>query len=149
MTEQRPQINQVDIIAGDLRRSIDFYGRLVSLPTPAEPPGASTTSVARRRAGWPSISDTAGFAQFWNKGWAGREDLVGRVVLGFGLATREAVDAKYDELTSASYSALAASYDAFWGARYAIVEDPNGIAVGLMSPIDLGRRVWPIKGWPS
>jgi hypothetical protein len=26
-------------------------------------------------------------------------------------------------------------YDAFWGARYAIVEDPDGIAVGLMSPI--------------
>jgi uncharacterized glyoxalase superfamily protein PhnB len=44
-------------------------------------------------------------------------------------------------MTSAGYSALAAPYDAFWGARYAIVEDPNGIAVGLMSPIDPGRRV--------
>jgi uncharacterized glyoxalase superfamily protein PhnB len=93
--------------------------------------------------------DTAAFARFWSKGWAGREDLVGRVVLGFGLATREAVDAKYGELTNAGYSGLAAPYDAFWGARYAIVDDPNGIAVGLMSPIDPGRRVWPIKGWPS
>ena len=56
---------------------------------------------------------------------------------------------KYDELTSAGYLGLAAPYDAFWGARYAIVEDPNGIAVGLMSPIDPKHRVWPIKGWPS
>jgi uncharacterized glyoxalase superfamily protein PhnB len=25
--------------------------------------------------------------------------------------------------------------DAFWGARYAIIEDPDGIAVGVMSPV--------------
>jgi uncharacterized glyoxalase superfamily protein PhnB len=31
-------------------------------------------------------------------------------------------------------------WDAFWGARYAIVEDPDGIAVGLMSPISPDRR---------
>ena len=31
-------------------------------------------------------------------------------------------------------------YDAFWGARYAIVEDPDGNAVGLMSPIDPDRQ---------
>jgi uncharacterized glyoxalase superfamily protein PhnB len=29
---------------------------------------------------------------------------------------------------------LQAPYDAFWGARYAIIEDPDGVAVGLMSP---------------
>ncbi len=26
--------------------------------------------------------------------------------------------------------------DGFWGARYAIVEDPDGRAVGLMSPVE-------------
>jgi uncharacterized glyoxalase superfamily protein PhnB len=35
---------------------------------------------------------------------------------------------------------LQAPFDAFWGARYAIVEDPDGIAVGLMSPISANRR---------
>jgi hypothetical protein len=34
-----------------------------------------------------------------------------------------------------------------WGARYAIVEDPNGIAVGLMSPRDPVRNYWPPEGW--
>jgi catechol 2,3-dioxygenase-like lactoylglutathione lyase family enzyme len=131
MTEQRPQLNQVNIIAGDLRRSIDFYGRLgVSVPTPAEPPGGLYHLGGEAEGGMAVDLDTAGFAQFWNKGWAGREDLAGRVVLGFGLATREAVDAKYGELTSAGYSALAAPYHAFWGARYAIVEDPTGPARG-------------------
>jgi uncharacterized glyoxalase superfamily protein PhnB len=31
-------------------------------------------------------------------------------------------------------------YDAFWGARYAVVSDPDGNAVGIMSPIDPDRR---------
>jgi hypothetical protein len=35
------------------------------------------------------------------------------------------------------------SYDAFWGARYAIVADPDGSDVGLMSPIDEQRQTWP------
>jgi hypothetical protein len=30
--------------------------------------------------------------------------------------------------------------DAFWGSRYAIVEDPDGNAIGLMSPADLARQ---------
>jgi uncharacterized glyoxalase superfamily protein PhnB len=56
-------------------------------------------------------------------------------VVGFRLASREAVDATYADLTGAGYAGLQAPYDAFWGARYAIVEDPDGIAVGLMSSI--------------
>ena len=31
-------------------------------------------------------------------------------------------------------------YDAFWGARYAVVADPDGNAVGIMSAIDPTRR---------
>ena len=30
--------------------------------------------------------------------------------------------------------------DAFWGARDAIVEDPDGSSVGIMSPIDDAMR---------
>ena len=36
-------------------------------------------------------------------------------------------------------------HDAFWGARYAIVEDPDGIAVGLMSPISPDFKSVPPK----
>jgi uncharacterized glyoxalase superfamily protein PhnB len=34
-------------------------------------------------------------------------------------------------------------YDTFWGARYAIVEDPHGNHVGLMSPSDPARKSAP------
>jgi hypothetical protein len=40
-------------------------------------------------------------------------------------------------------------FDAFWGARYAIVADPDGNDVGLMSPIDESRRTWPPEESPA
>jgi uncharacterized glyoxalase superfamily protein PhnB len=62
------------------------------------------------------------------------------VVVGFHVASREEVDRLYGEMTAAGYRGLQAPYDAFWGARYAVVEDPDGIAVGLMSPKSAEHR---------
>jgi PhnB protein len=44
-------------------------------------------------------------------------------------------DAAVDRAVAAGATVVMPPMDAFWGARYAIVEDPDGIAVGLMSPI--------------
>ena len=60
--------------------------------------------------------------------------------MGFSVPSREAVDERYGELIAAGYTGLQPPYDAFWGARYAIVEDPDGNHVGLMSPLDPTRR---------
>jgi uncharacterized glyoxalase superfamily protein PhnB len=79
--------------------------------------------------------DSTAFAGIWSAGWSGRGNIGGRIVLGFSVASREAVDEIYVDLTGAGYAGLQAPYDAFWGAQYAVVEDPDGIAVGLMSPI--------------
>lgn len=40
-------------------------------------------------------------------------------------------------------------FDAFWGARYAIVADPDGNDVGLMSPVEESRRTWPPEESPA
>ena len=48
--------------------------------------------------------------------------------------TRDDVDARYADLTGAGYTGIQSPFDAFWGARYAIVADPDGTHVGLMSP---------------
>ena len=71
------------------------------------------------------------------------------VVIGFALPTREAVDERYAELTSAGYAGRQPPFDAFWGARYAIVADPDGHDVGLMSPMDSSRRTWPPEESPG
>jgi uncharacterized glyoxalase superfamily protein PhnB len=65
------------------------------------------------------------------------------VVVGFRLPSREAVDALYADLTDAGHAGLQPPCDAFWGSRYAIVEDPDGVAVGFMSPPSPDRRSAP------
>ena len=92
--------------------------------------------------------DTAESAQLWHAGRRADPASVG-VVIGFALPTREAVDERYAELTSAGYAGRQPPFDAFWGARYAIVADPDGNDVGLMSPLDESRRTWPPQESPA
>ena len=58
------------------------------------------------------------------------------------LPDRQAVDDRYAELISAGYRGRQPPFDAFWGSRYAIVADPDGNDVGLMSPVEVCRRTW-------
>ena len=46
----------------------------------------------------------------------------------------------YEELTGAGYAGHLPPFDAFWGARYAEVEDPDGNLLGFHSPQDPTRR---------
>jgi catechol 2,3-dioxygenase-like lactoylglutathione lyase family enzyme len=131
-----PVFNQLNIVSGDVEASIAFYRRLgIEVPDQAVWRTPSGTHHVNARSGETDFeTDSVAFARIWNSGWSGRTDLKGRVVLGFHVASREAVDATYADLTGAGYTGLQAPHDAFWGARYAIVEDPDGIAIGLMSP---------------
>ena len=54
----------------------------------------------------------------------------------FSVGSRDDVDAKYAELMSAGYVGHLEPFDAFWGARYAVVDDPDGNHVGIMGPSD-------------
>lgn len=64
-------------------------------------------------------------------------------MLGFWVTTREAVDDIYADLTGAGHKGHQPPYDAFWGSRYAIIDDPDGNSVGIMSPEDPERKSWP------
>jgi uncharacterized glyoxalase superfamily protein PhnB len=149
MDQTPPTLNQLNIVSGNLDASIAFYRRLgVDIPDQRvwrTSTGAHHASAEQARA-TPGIDldlDSAAFAQLWNTGWRGREDIAGRVVLGLSVTSRQEVDRLYGEMTTAGYRGLQAPYDAFWGARYAVVEDPDGIAVGLMSPISAEHRSQP------
>ena len=151
MEHQMPVLEQVNIVTGNFARSLDFYSRLgVEFPSLGDDPtedhfhaNGETSNEFRLEL------DSAAFARVWNQAWSASPDLQGRIVLGFSVVTRDEVDRLYAELTGAGYAGLAPPYDAFWGARYAIVEDPNGVAVGVMSPIDPARKTWPPAGWPA
>ena len=145
MNPGRPRLDQINLVSGNLDASIAFYRRL-GVEFPEERVWRTSSGVHHVSASeteGPAIDfdlDSTAFARLWNSGWQGRQDLRGRVVVGFRLPSRAAVDAAYAELTGAGHFGLQAPYDAFWGSRYAIVEDPDGVAVGLMSPPSAALR---------
>jgi catechol 2,3-dioxygenase-like lactoylglutathione lyase family enzyme len=145
----RVVLDQLNLVCGDPAASIAFYRRLgVDIPESAiwrTPTGIHHVG-ATDKSGDQAIHldlDSTVFAQAWNAGWVDRDDLRGRVVVGFRVPTRAAVDDVYGDMTGAGYRGLQAPCDAFWGARYAIIEDPDGIAVGVMSPISADRKSAP------
>ncbi len=62
--------------------------------------------------------------------WRFRGATGGGAVLGVSVASRDKVDEVYAGLVDAGYPGRQPPYDAFWGSRYAIVEDPDGNPVG-------------------
>jgi len=145
VAKAKPILGQLNLVSGDPAASIAFYRRLgVEIADGDIWRTASGTHHVNGQSGEVDFElDSTAFAQVWNQGWRGRGDLKGRVVLGFRVGSREAVDEVYADLTAAGYAGLQPPHDAFWGARYAIVEDPDGIAVGLMSPISSNFRSLP------
>jgi catechol 2,3-dioxygenase-like lactoylglutathione lyase family enzyme len=147
----KPTFNQINLVCEDVNASIAFYRRLgVEIPDKAvwrTPTGGHHAGVAVQPEDQEIdfALDSTAFAQHWNTAWKGRTDLRGRVVVGFGVATRTDVDDVYRDMTGAGYRGLQEPYDALWGSRYAIIEDPDGVAVGLMSPASTDKKSPPPK----
>jgi uncharacterized glyoxalase superfamily protein PhnB len=137
-------LDQLNVIVKDMDATVAFYRRL-GLDVEAEPK-ATHVSITFDN-GFLLEFDTMDMAQAWDTGWHGATG--GSTVLGFAIDSRDRVDGLYAELTAAGYHGRQPPYDAFWGARYAIVEDPDGNGVGLMSPVDKERKFWPPKAPPK
>src|SRR5579871_402091 len=136
----KPVFNKVNLVCGDFDASLAFYRRLgVEIPESAV---WRTQSGGHHANAFDQLPDQAieldldsvVFTEVWNRGWKNRSDLKGRVVVGFSVPERTDVDDVFRDMTVAGYRALQEPKDAFWGARYAIIEDPDGIAVCVMSP---------------
>ena len=98
---------------------------------PSSPACRSSSTTRRRRAGGTR---------------PGERHPVHVAVLTFQVEERTEVDGIYSDLTSAGYEGRQPPFDAFFGARYAIVADPDGNDVAIMSAPDPERRVWPPDG---
>jgi uncharacterized glyoxalase superfamily protein PhnB len=147
MSQNAPDLHMLNLVVRDMAASLDFFRRLgVAVP---DGDAAGDAHVQLRMPGGFSLElDTAESARLWHAGWRADPASAG-VVLGFKLRDRESVDHRYAELTAAGYTGRQPPFDAFWGARYAIVADPDGNDVGLMSPLEDSRRTRPPAESPS
>ncbi|MDQ6698499.1 MAG: VOC family protein [Actinomycetota bacterium] len=132
-----PILNQVNLVVSDMEAAVAFYRRLGVAVPDADPAWDDDHRAATMPGGVELDLDSARSVKMWDKGWPA--DRRGPVV-GFSVPTREAVDETYAELIGAGVKGQQPPFDAFWGSRYAVVEDPDGNAVGIMSPQDPERR---------
>jgi len=151
MTDVKPVLNQLNIVAKDFDATIEFYRYLgvdVNLVGDAESSNGIRHAEATLPNGFVLKFDYHVLARLYNAAWR-RNEGSSRALIGFSLPTREGVDQRYAELLAAGYAGRQPPYHAFWGARYAVVADPAGNDVGLMSSIDEGLRNWPPTNSPS
>jgi len=135
---QQPVLSQLNLVVRDMDATLGFYRRL-GLNIDVDPGDFHSSAHLPNDVliEW----DSTEFVPQWDTGW--NSTTGGSAVLGFWVTTREAVDDIYADLTGAGHKGNQPPYDAFWGSRYAIVDDPDGNSVGIMSPEDPERKSWP------
>jgi|SRR5688572_6410998 uncharacterized glyoxalase superfamily protein PhnB len=138
-----PDLNQIDLVVRDMDATIAFYRALgVDIPESAiwrTPSGIHHVDVTMP-GGLTMHWDSPALAKVYNRGWREPTGMGTRGVLSFKVASRDDVDRIHQKLTGLGHQSSQPPFDAFWGARYAIVEDPDGNHIGIMSDSDPARR---------
>lgn len=143
-----PVLNLLDVVADDFDETLAFYRRLGVEIAEVPPSEGIRHAEATFANGFVLHLDNVPLARTYNAAWR-QPGGSSRAVIGFSVATREAVDDRYEDLVAAGYQGRQPPYDTFWGARYAVVADPDGNDVGIMSPVEESRRYWPPKESPD
>lgn len=127
-------LKHVDVIGPDVEAAVAFYRKLgVSIPDEAiwrHGGRAHHVGITLPSGVELSLSSTE-LTSAYAAAWSGSGS-----ILITGVASRSAVDEVCGDLHSAGHAVFLAPIDAFWGSRYAIVRDPAGNHVGIMSPQD-------------
>ena len=143
MSDSKPIVEGINLIARDVEATVAFYRRLgADIPESAiwrSDSGAHHVTVQMPN-GFSLEFDSEALAAVYCGGFSPETAGAGRTMIGFSVESREAVDATHGDLLAAGYRSLQEPWDAFWGARAAVVADPDGNAVGIQSPSEPDRR---------
>jgi uncharacterized glyoxalase superfamily protein PhnB len=125
-----PELNALGIAVADMARSIQFY-RLVGLDVP-ETPGEDHVDAFLPN-GVRFMLDSEEVIRSFMPEWA-REN-GNQISLALECASPAEVDDVYARVTSAGFEGEKEPWDAFWGQRYALLIDPDGVRVNLYAPL--------------
>ncbi|WP_280194285.1 VOC family protein [Nocardia farcinica] len=126
------QLDVIGIITSDMAASLAFYRRLgLEFPAGSEDqPHVEATLAGGMRLALDTEDTIRSFHPDWQPTRGG-----GRIGLAFRCADPAAVGARFAELTAAGYAGELKPWDAVWGQRYAVVNDPDGNGVDLYAPL--------------
>jgi catechol 2,3-dioxygenase-like lactoylglutathione lyase family enzyme len=125
------QLDVVGIVVRDMKASLAFYRRLgLDIPEDAgDEPHVEATTSSGLRVAWDTTEVIQQIDPAWTEPSGGH-----RISLAFLCRSPEEVDATYNRLTALGHGHKE-PWDAFWGQRYAIVEDPDGNHIDLFASL--------------
>ena len=123
------QPDMIGIVVHDMAASLRFY-RLLGLDIPAGKDGEDYVDVTTPngyRISWNTVKMVRELEPDWV------EPVGHRIELAFKCDSAAEVDATYARLVQEGYRGHKEPWDAFWGQRYAIVNDPDGNHISLFA----------------
>jgi uncharacterized glyoxalase superfamily protein PhnB len=120
-----PELNAIGIAVADLRRSLEFY-RLLGLDLPESGEGHVEVTMAN---GTRLMFDTEEVLRSFLPEWSRTNG--NQVSLAFECSSPAEVDEVYARVVTAGFEGEKEPWDAFWGQRYALLGDPDGVRVNL------------------
>lgn len=121
----------IDIVVADMGRALAFY-RTLGLAASADDAGEGQTQI-RTPGGTTLGLMTEEVMRGADPRWV--TPVGQRVTFACLCDSPEELDATYARVTAAGYAGLKEPWDAFWGQRYAFLQDPDGNRVDLFTPI--------------
>ena len=131
MTKPAPRMIGLYLFVSDLDATKDFYAALGLNVEPVSDMFARATWSEEVMLEFGTTALTGSYdPNFVEPGHLSKS------TINFEVASEAEVDTKFEALTTLGYTGHLAPIDALWGARFAIVEDPDGNFIGLHSPRD-------------
>jgi uncharacterized glyoxalase superfamily protein PhnB len=121
-----PELNAIGIAVADLERSMRFY-RLLGLDFPEDTSDGHVEATMAN--GTRLMFDTEDVIRSFLPDWARANG--NQVSLAFECASPAEVDEVYARVVAAGFEGEKEPWDAFWGQRYALLGDPDGVRVNL------------------
>jgi uncharacterized glyoxalase superfamily protein PhnB len=113
-----------------MARSIDFY-RLLGLDVPETPEEGHVDTFLPN--GVRFMLDTEEVVRSFRPEWSRAAG--NQVSIGLECESAAEVDATYSRAVAAGFHGEKEPWDAFWGQRYAQLEDPDGVGVDLYAAL--------------
>jgi uncharacterized glyoxalase superfamily protein PhnB len=124
-----PDLNAIGIVASDAARSIAFY-RLLGVDFPEDGEGHIEATLP---SGVRLMLDAEDVVKSFRPDWA--RETGNQIALAFECASPAEVDETYARATGAGFKGEKEPWDAFWGQRYAQLQDPDGVPVDVYAAL--------------
>jgi len=121
-----PLLNAIGIAASDMARSIAFY-RAIGLDVPETPDEGHIDTFLPN--GFRFMLDSEEVMRSFMPEW--QRENGNQLGIALECASPAEVDEVYARVIAAGFDGEMEPWDAFWGQRYAILVDPDGVQVSL------------------